>query len=62
MNSSIVSTDPAIVHHAALDARMVQAVKGIRLLTLTSWPASMQAPFLDSVARGNPLLPQVSYP
>jgi len=54
--------DPAIVHHAALDARLVKAVRGIKLLTLTSWPASTQAPFLDSVARGNPLLPQVDYP
>ena len=54
--------DPAIRHHAALDARMVAAVKGIRLLSLTSWPANTQAPFLESVARGNPLLPQVDYP
>ena len=55
-------SDPAIAHHAALDARLVAAVRGIRLLTLTSWPASTQAPFLDSVARGNPVLPQVAYP
>ncbi len=54
--------DPAISHHAALDARMVAAVKGIRLLSLTSWPADTQAPFLESVARGNPMLPQVDYP
>ncbi|WP_305804201.1 flavohemoglobin expression-modulating QEGLA motif protein [Stenotrophomonas sp. YIM B06876] len=54
--------DPAIAHHAALDARLVDAVRGLRLLTLTSWPASTQAPFLRSVARGNPQLPQVAYP
>lgn len=53
--------DPDISHHAALDARMVAAVRGIRLLTLTSWPAATQAPFLQSVARGNPQLPQVNY-
>ncbi len=57
-----LSSDPAIALHAALDARLVRAVRGIRLLTLTSWPASMQGPFLDSVARGNPVLPQVDYP
>lgn len=62
MDNSVSGHDPAIVHHAALDARMVQAVKGIRLLTLTSWPALLQRPFLDSVARGNPKLPQVHYP
>ena len=57
-----VPSDPAIVHHAALDARLVAAVRGIRLLSLASWPASTQAPFLDSVARGAPRLPQVDYP
>lgn len=51
-----------IAHHAALDARLVAAVRGIRLLGLTSWPASLQAPFLDSVARGVPALPRVEYP
>ena len=51
-----------IRHHAALDARLVKAVRGIRLLALASWPAALQAPFLDSVARGQPRLPQVQYP
>ncbi|UJB14438.1 flavohemoglobin expression-modulating QEGLA motif protein [Xanthomonas translucens] len=51
-----------ILHHAALDARLVKAVRGIRLLALASWPAAVQAPFLDSVARGQPQLPQVQYP
>jgi len=51
-----------IAHHAALDARLVAAVRGIRLLGLTSWPSSLQAPFLDSVARGAPRLPRVDYP
>lgn len=62
MDKAMNPPDPAIAHHAALDARMVAAVRGIRLLTLTSWPASMRAPFLESVARGNPQLPQVTYP
>lgn len=51
-----------IAHHTALDARMVKAVRGIRLLSLASWPASAQAPFLESVARGQPQLPQIEYP
>ncbi len=62
MSITIGNQDPAIAHHAALDARMVDAVRGIRLLSLTSWPASTQAPFLQSVARGKPELPQVVYP
>ena len=51
-----------IAHHAALDARMVEAVRDIRLLTLTSWPASEQARFLDDLARGQPKLPAHAYP
>lgn len=56
------TVDAALARHAALDARMVAAVRGIRLLGLTSWPSSLQAPFLESVARGKPRLPQVEYP
>ena len=62
MDNAVIHNDPDIAHHAALDARMVAAVKGIRLLSLTSWPATTQAPFLASVARGKPELPQVNYP
>lgn len=54
--------DREVAHHAALDARLVEAVGGIRLLALTSWPAAVQPPFLASVARGQPQLPQVDYP
>lgn len=55
-------TAPEIAHHAALDARLVAAVRGLRLLGLTSWPASLQQPFLASVERGQPRLPVVDYP
>ena len=51
-----------IAHHAALDARMVKAVRGIKLLGLASWPASSQASFLAGVERGKPALPTVEYP
>ena len=51
-----------VAHHAALDARMVEVARGIRLLGMTSWPASLQEPFLASWAAGNPVLPTVEYP
>ena len=56
--------DPSadIAHHAALDARMVQAVRGIRLLTLVSWPAEAQARFLADHARGRLTVPEIAYP
>ncbi len=57
-----MAADAELARHAALDARMVAAVRGIRLLGLTSWPSSLQAPFLESVAQGRPRLPQVAYP
>ncbi|MGH8026279.1 MAG: flavohemoglobin expression-modulating QEGLA motif protein [Pseudoxanthomonas sp.] len=53
---------PDIAHHAALDARMVKAARGIRLLSLASWPATVQEPFLESFARGQPQLPVIEYP
>lgn len=56
------NTSPDIAHHAELDARLVKAVRGIKLLNLVSWPAAIQAPFLEGVARGNPRLPVVEYP
>jgi len=54
---------PGTAHHAALDARMVRAVRGIRLLTLVSWPQEVHQQFLAQWARGGaPTLPQVVYP
>ena len=54
-------TDP-IAHHAALDQRLVRAARGIRLLTLASWPASVQERFLHAWRQGRTVLPQVDYP
>lgn len=52
----------AITHHAALDARMARAAKGIRLLSLASWPASVQQAFLADYAQGRAKLPVYKYP
>lgn len=52
----------AIAHHAALDARMARAAKGIRLLSLASWPASTRLEFLDAFARRRARLPAYQYP
>ena len=53
---------PDLAHHAALDARMVKAVKGIRMLAMVSWPASVQKQFLDEAAQGRYALPRIEYP
>lgn len=53
---------PDIAHHALLDARMVRAVKGIRLLGLVSWPASAQNRFLADAEQGRYSMPVIAYP
>ena len=46
---------------AELDRRLVAAVRGIKLLSLVSWPASVQAAFVESWRSGQPQLPAVEY-
>lgn len=52
----------AIAHHAALDARMVAAARGIRLLSLASWPPDTQHRFLAAHAAGRCEMPRIIYP
>jgi len=49
-------------HIAALDQRLVNAVKGIKLLGSVSWPAAVQRDFLARWHAGNAALPVVDYP
>lgn len=56
-----VRIDPDMQHHLDLDFRLVEAVRGIRVLSMVSWPASLQRPFLDGWHRGQPVLPAPDY-
>lgn len=47
---------------AAIDRRLVSAVRGIRLLSAVSWPATLQADFIARYRKGKVKLPQVEYP
>src|SRR3546814_11816650 len=58
----MTSHAPDIAHHAALDARMVAVARGIKVLTLVSWPASVQQRFLEGHARGHDVPPRIEYP
>lgn len=58
----MTSPAPELLHIAALDARLVDAVRGIRLLSAASWPAATQGGFLSRWRRGRPALPAVTYP
>ena len=53
---------PDIAHHAALDARLVAAVRDIRILETLSWPASAQETFLAAWKIGRIHLPTIEYP
>jgi uncharacterized protein (TIGR02421 family) len=55
--------DPAdLAYFAALDRRLVEAVRGIRLLDALSWPASAQRSFLEHWRAGRIVLPVIEYP
>ncbi|HEU4663320.1 MAG TPA: flavohemoglobin expression-modulating QEGLA motif protein [Dokdonella sp.] len=47
---------------ATLDARLVEATRGIRLLDSVSWPASIEIGFIASWKAGRAKLPEVAYP
>lgn len=53
--------DNALNMLTELDARLVNTVKGIKLLAALSWPATVQARFLDDYRRGIGQLPQIAY-
>ncbi|MDQ2703321.1 MAG: flavohemoglobin expression-modulating QEGLA motif protein [Pseudomonadota bacterium] len=51
-----------IARYAELDARMVRAARGIKLLGMVSWPASVQDAFLAQWRAGGTSLPRHDYP
>ena len=55
------SDNHSLTQHAALDRRLVAAVKGIRLLGSVSWPSSAQERFLTGWRRGEVALPVIDY-
>ncbi len=57
-----MKSPPDIAHHAALDARLVAAVRGIRILDTLSWPSSAQETFLAAWKIGRIHLPTIEYP
>ena len=52
---------PAQQRHADLDARLVAAVRGIRLLQAVSWPQQVQYRFLRDWHAGKVALPDITY-
>jgi uncharacterized protein (TIGR02421 family) len=46
---------------AALDKRLVEAVRGIRVLDTVAWPAAVERRFLDDLHHGRETLPRFEY-
>ena len=57
----MASLTPSQQRHADLDARLVAAVRGIRLLQMVSWPQQVQYRFLLDWHAGKVALPVVEY-
>lgn len=54
--------EPALAHHSMLDHALVEAVKGIKILSALSWPVRVQQDFLAAWSIGRIALPSVHYP
>ena len=52
---------PDLQHCAALDQRLLAAVKGIRILPTVAWPASLENRMIADYAAGRYALPEVAY-
>jgi uncharacterized protein (TIGR02421 family) len=61
MSAVPASADKEREHWAALDRRLVAAVKGVRLLESVSWPAAEQEHFLAGWRVGKLVMPKIEY-
>ena len=52
---------PELQRYAALDQRLLAAVRGIHVLPTVAWPASLESRMIEAYSRGQFALPQVSY-
>lgn len=62
MRAMTSEDDPSLAKLAEFDARIVNASKPIRVLSILDWPPSVREPFLKSWDSGDPELPKHDYP
>jgi uncharacterized protein (TIGR02421 family) len=58
MNRTIA---PELQRYAALDQRLLAAVRGMRILATVAWPASLERRMIAAYSKGRFALPDVSY-
>ncbi|HUH30848.1 MAG TPA: flavohemoglobin expression-modulating QEGLA motif protein [Rhodanobacter sp.] len=56
-----VPADASLQRHAALDQRLLAAVRGVHILSTVAWPASLESRLIADFAQGRMRLPQVAY-
>ena len=61
MSVNPANVAPELRRYAALDQRLLAAVKGIRILSTVSWPASLEDRMIAAYSNGRFALPEVSY-
>ncbi|KRE85666.1 hypothetical protein ASG75_08845 [Rhodanobacter sp. Soil772] len=61
MNASDGTVAPALRRYAALDQRLLAAVRGIHILPTVAWPASLESRMIEAYGKGRFALPDVSY-
>jgi uncharacterized protein (TIGR02421 family) len=61
MNASDGTVAPGLQRYAALDQRLLAAVRGIHILPTVAWPASLEGRMIEAYDKGRFALPDVSY-
>ncbi|HET6911974.1 MAG TPA: flavohemoglobin expression-modulating QEGLA motif protein [Rhodanobacteraceae bacterium] len=59
--SGLAAPAADLARFAALDDRLLEAVRGIRVLSAVSWPASKERKFVDALAHGRRVMPKIEY-
>ena len=61
MNVPGTAVAPHLQRYAELDQRLLEAVRGIRILATVAWPASLESRMIDAYGKGRFSLPEVTY-
>jgi uncharacterized protein (TIGR02421 family) len=56
-----VAITPELQRYAALDQRLLAAVRGIHVLPTVAWPASLEGRMIEAYSKGQFALPEVTY-
>lgn len=61
MSTPAIGVPAGLESYAALDKRLLAAVRGINILSTVSWPASLEDRMIEAYGKGQYALPEVSY-